>query len=77
MNREPSRPRDETMVEMLHKEVPFVDKYLAASLEAIDKPGGREKNQKNQRDQEILSLPLTCLLTCYFVGTLRLSAVCP
>lgn len=37
-----SRPHDETMVELLREDAGFADEYLAASLEAIDEPGGRE-----------------------------------
>ena len=37
-----SRPHDETMVEVLREDAAFADEYLAASLEAIDEPGGRE-----------------------------------
>jgi probable addiction module antidote protein len=37
-----SRPHDETMVELLREDASFADEYLAASLEAIDEPGGRE-----------------------------------
>lgn len=37
-----SRPHDETMVELLREDAAFADEYLAASLEAIDEPGGRE-----------------------------------
>ena len=31
-----SRPHDETMVKLLREDASFADKYLAASLEAID-----------------------------------------
>jgi hypothetical protein len=41
------------MVKMLHEEVPFMNEYLAVSLEDIDNPEGHEKNQ---RGQEILSV---------------------
>lgn len=37
-----SRPHDEAMVELLREDPAFADEYLAASLEAIDEPGGRE-----------------------------------
>jgi probable addiction module antidote protein len=37
-----SRPHDETMVELLREDAAFADEYLAASLEAMDEPGGRE-----------------------------------
>ncbi|PIX97512.1 MAG: putative addiction module antidote protein [Hydrogenophilales bacterium CG_4_9_14_3_um_filter_63_34] len=37
-----SRPHDETRVELLREDASFADEYLAASLEAIDEPGGRE-----------------------------------
>lgn len=37
-----SRSHDETMVELLREDAAFADEYLAASLEAIDEPGGRE-----------------------------------
>jgi probable addiction module antidote protein len=37
-----SRPHDETMVELLRDDPAFADEYLAASLEAINEPGGQE-----------------------------------
>lgn len=37
-----SRPHDETMVELLREDSAFADEYLAACLEDIDQPGGRE-----------------------------------
>lgn len=37
-----SRPHDDAMVELLRQDAAFADEYLAASLEAIDEPGGRE-----------------------------------
>lgn len=37
-----SRPHDEAMVELLREDPAFADEYLAAALEAIDEPGGRE-----------------------------------
>jgi probable addiction module antidote protein len=37
-----SRPHDETMVELLREDAAFADEYLAASLDAMDEPGGRE-----------------------------------
>lgn len=37
-----SRPHDETMVELLREDPAFADEYLAASLEAVDEPGGQE-----------------------------------
>ena len=37
-----SRPHDEAMVELLREDPAFADEYLAASLEAIDEPRGRE-----------------------------------
>ena len=42
MRMKASRPHDEAMVELLREEASFADEYLAASLEAIDEPGGRE-----------------------------------
>lgn len=40
--RHASRPHDETMVELLREDPAFADEYLAACLEDIDQPGGRE-----------------------------------
>ena len=37
-----SRPHDEAMVELLREDPDFADEYLAASLDALDEPGGRE-----------------------------------
>jgi len=37
-----SRPHEDVMVELLREDAAFADEYLAASLEAIDEPGGRE-----------------------------------
>lgn len=37
-----SRPHDEAVVELLREDPAFADEYLAASLEAIDEPGGKE-----------------------------------
>jgi probable addiction module antidote protein len=37
-----SIPHDETMVELLREDPTFADEYLAASLEALDEPGGQE-----------------------------------
>ena len=37
-----SRPHEEVKVELLREDAAFADEYLAASLEAIDEPGGRE-----------------------------------
>lgn len=37
-----SRPHDETMVELLREDPAFADEYLAACLEDIDQPEGRE-----------------------------------
>lgn len=37
-----SRPHNEAMVELLREDPAFADEYLAASLEAIDEPGGHE-----------------------------------
>lgn len=37
-----SRPHDESMVQLLRDDPAFADEYLAASLEDIDQPGGRE-----------------------------------
>ena len=37
-----SRPHDEAIVELLRADPVFPDEYLAASLEAIEEPGGRE-----------------------------------
>lgn len=37
-----SRPHDEAMVELLREDPDFADDYLAASLDALDEPGGRE-----------------------------------
>ena len=37
-----SRPHDEAVVELLRADPAFPDEYLAASLEAIEEPGGRE-----------------------------------
>lgn len=36
------RTHDETMVELLREDPEFANEYLAACLEAIDEPGGRE-----------------------------------
>lgn len=37
-----SRSHDDAMVELLKEDAAFADEYLAASLAAIDEPGGRE-----------------------------------
>ena len=37
-----SRSHDESMVQLLRDDPEFADEYLAASLEDIDQPGGRE-----------------------------------
>lgn len=37
-----SRPHDEAVIEMLREDPAFADEYLAANMEAIDEPGGRE-----------------------------------
>lgn len=37
-----SRPHDEAVIELLREDPAFADEYLAASLEAIDEPGGKE-----------------------------------
>ncbi len=37
-----SRPHDEAVVELLREDPAFADEYLAASMEAIDEPGGQE-----------------------------------
>lgn len=37
-----SRPHDETMVDLLREDPALADEYLAASMEAIDEPGGQE-----------------------------------
>ena len=37
-----SRPHNEAVTELLREEPAFVDEYLAACLEEIDAPGGRE-----------------------------------
>ena len=37
-----SRPHDEAVIEMLRDDPAFADEYLAASLAAVDEPGGRE-----------------------------------
>ena len=37
-----TRPHDDAMVELLREDAAFAEEYLAASLEAIDEPGGRE-----------------------------------
>ncbi|MBU1664821.1 MAG: putative addiction module antidote protein [Gammaproteobacteria bacterium] len=37
-----SRPHDDAMVELLRDDAAFADEYLAASLESLDEPGGRE-----------------------------------
>lgn len=37
-----SRPHDDAMVELLRGDPDFADEYLAASLDALDEPGGRE-----------------------------------
>lgn len=37
-----SRPHNEAVIELLREDPAFADEYLAASLEAIDEPGGRE-----------------------------------
>jgi len=42
MRMKASRPHDEAMVELLREDASFADEYLAASLEAIGEPGGRE-----------------------------------
>ena len=36
------RPHDETIIELLKEDPALADEYLAASLAAIDEPGGRE-----------------------------------
>ena len=36
------RPHDETVIELLKEDPALADEYLAASLAAIDEPGGRE-----------------------------------
>lgn len=37
-----SRPHDDAVVELLKEDPAFAAEYLAASLAAIDEPGGRE-----------------------------------
>lgn len=37
-----SRPHNEAVIELLREDPAFADEYLAASMEAIDEPGGRE-----------------------------------
>lgn len=37
-----SRPHNEAVVELLREDPAFADEYLAACLEDIDAPGGRE-----------------------------------
>jgi len=37
-----SRPHDDTIIELLREDASFADEYLAASLEAIDEPGGQQ-----------------------------------
>lgn len=36
------RPHNEAMLELLHEDPGFADEYLAASIEALDEPGGHE-----------------------------------
>jgi probable addiction module antidote protein len=37
-----SRPHDDTLIELLREDPALANDYLAASLEAIDEPGGQE-----------------------------------
>ncbi len=37
-----SRPHDEAVVELLHKDPAFADEYLSAALDEANRPGGRE-----------------------------------
>ena len=39
---EASRPHDQTVIEMLRDDPSFADEYLAAALDEVDQPGGRE-----------------------------------
>ncbi|OAI25070.1 MULTISPECIES: addiction module antidote protein [Methylomonas] len=39
---EASRPHDQTVIELLREDPTFADEYLAAALEEVDQPGGRE-----------------------------------
>lgn len=39
---ETSRPHDQTVIELLREDPSFADEYLAAALDEIDEPGGRE-----------------------------------
>ena len=37
-----SRPHDQTVIELLREYPMFVDEYLAAALDEVDQPGGRQ-----------------------------------
>lgn len=37
-----SRPHDEAVVELLHKDPAFADEYLSVALDEVNQPGGRE-----------------------------------
>ncbi|WP_367154710.1 addiction module antidote protein [Methylomonas sp. HYX-M1] len=39
---EASRPHDQTVIELLREDPDFANEYLAAALDEIDQPGGRE-----------------------------------
>lgn len=39
---EASRPHDETVIELLREDPTFADEYLAAALDEVDQPCGRE-----------------------------------
>ena len=37
-----SRPHDDAVVELLHKDPAFADEYLSVALDEVNQPGGRE-----------------------------------
>jgi hypothetical protein len=37
-----SRPHDDAVVELLHKDPAFADEYLSVALDEANQPGGRE-----------------------------------
>jgi probable addiction module antidote protein len=39
---ETSRPHDQTVIELLREDPSFADEYLAAALDEVGEPGGRE-----------------------------------
>ncbi|WP_020481563.1 addiction module antidote protein [Methylomonas sp. MK1] len=39
---EASKPHDQMVIELLREDPEFANKYLAAALEEVDQPGGRE-----------------------------------